>query len=301
MKTVVTGGAGFIGSHLTRALVAAGHEVHSIDNYAGGKFPNRIVDGAIYHEGSILDMELVKKVFENADVVFHTAALPRVQFSIQNPVETNEVNIGGTVSVLEAAHHAGVRRVVYSASSSAYGNQETLPLVETMEPRPMSPYALQKYVGEKYCEVFSTIHGMETVSLRYFNVYGSDADPYGAYALVIAKFIEQRKNGEPMTIAGDGSNTRDYTNVKDIVRANILAAESPNVGKGEVINIGGGKQWSVNQVAQMIGGEIIQIEARLEPKATNAGIEKAKKLLGWEPEVPFEEGLKELTDSAGLV
>ena len=142
---------------------------------------------------------------------------------------------------------------------------------------------------------------METVCLRYFNVYGSDADPYGAYALVIAKFIEQRKNGEPMTIAGNGSNTRDYTNVKDVVRANILASESPNVGKGEVINIGGGKQWSVNQVAEMIGGETVQIEARLEPRATNAGIEKAKKLLGWEPEISFVEGLKELKNSAGLV
>lgn len=300
MKTVVTGGAGFIGSHLTRALAAEGHEVHVVDDYSGGRFPDRVVEAAVYHEGSILDAELMEEVCRGTEVVFHTAALPRVQYSIEHPMETDRVNIGGTVAVLAAAHAAGVRRVVYSASSSAYGDQETLPLVETMEARPMSPYALQKYVGERYCALFSDIKGLETVSLRYFNVYGPDADPHGAYALVVAKFIEQRRNGEPMTIAGDGTNTRDYTNVRDVVRANILAATSPNVGKGEVINIGGGSQWSVNQVAEMIGGPTTQIEERLEPKATNAGIEKAKELLGWTPEVPFPEGVRELKRAAGL-
>lgn len=300
MKTLVTGGAGFIGSHLTRALVADGHEVHVIDNYAAGRFPERVVEGATYHEGSILDRELLKEVCTGADVVFHTAALPRVQYSIQHPFETDQVNIGGTVAVLEAAAAAGVSRVVYSASSSAYGNQETLPLMETMEARPMSPYALQKYTGERYCSLFSDILGLETVSLRYFNVYGPDADPHGAYALVIAKFIEQRKNSEPMTIAGDGTNTRDYTHVRDVVRANILAASSPKVGKGEVLNIGGGSQWSVNTVAEMIGGETTQIEARIEPKATNADTHKAQELLGWSPEVPFPDGIAELKQLAGL-
>ena len=193
MKTIVTGGAGFIGSHITRALVADGHDVHVIDTYEAGRFEARVVPGATYHEASILDKEAMAEVCAGAEVIFHTAALPRVQFSIQYPIETNNTNIGGTVAVLHAAQQAGVRRVVYSASSSAYGNQETLPLVETMEPRPMSPYALQKYVGERYCELFSQIHGLETVSLRYFNVYGPDADPHGAYALVVAKFIEQRE------------------------------------------------------------------------------------------------------------
>lgn len=300
MKVLVTGGAGFIGSHLTRQLVADGHDVQVIDNYAGGRFPNRIVEGATYHEGSILDTKLMGDVCKGVEVIFHTAALPRVQYSIEHPVETDQVNIGGTVAVLQAARAAGARRVVYSASSSAYGDQETLPLVETMQARPMSPYALQKYTGERYCSLFSDIMGLETVCLRYFNVYGPDADPHGAYALVVAKFIEQRKNGEPMTIAGDGTNTRDYTNVRDVVRANLLAATSPNVGKGEAINIGGGSQWSVNQVAEMIGGPTTQIEARLEPKATNAGIEKAKELLGWAPEVPFPQGVKELKELAGL-
>lgn len=301
MNILVTGGAGFIGTHLTRALVADGHTVHVIDNYAGGRFPNRVVEGATYHEGSILDAALMAEVCRGVEVIFHTAALPRVQFSIEHPVETDQVNIGGTVAVLQAAREAGVRRVVYSASSSAYGNQETMPLVETMEARPMSPYALQKYTGERYCSLFSEIMGLETVCLRYFNVYGSDADPHGAYALVIAKFIEQRKNGQPMTIAGDGTNTRDYTHVRDIVRANVLAATSPNVGKGEVINVGGGSQWSVNQVAEMIGGETTHIEPRLEPKATNAGIQKAKELLGWAPEITLPEGIAELKTLAGLV
>lgn len=300
MKAIVTGGAGFIGSHLTRALQEAGHDVHVIDNYASGRFPERVVEDVTYHEGDILDRALLDPVFTGADWVFHTAALPRVQYSIEFPAATDQVNIGGTVAVLDAARAAGVKRVVYSASSSAYGDQETLPLAETMEARPMSPYALQKYVGEQYAALFSQVYGLPTVSLRYFNVYGPDADPHGAYALVIAKFIEQRKNGEPLTIAGDGTNTRDYTHVRDIVRANLLAAESPNVGKGEVINLGGGKQWSVLQVAEMVGGPTTQIEARLEPKATLADIRKAKELLGWEPQVPFEEGIAELRQLAGL-
>jgi UDP-glucose 4-epimerase len=300
MKAIVTGGAGFIGSHIVRALAADGHEVHVIDNYAGGRFSERIVEGATYHEGSVLDTGLLGTVFDGAEAVFHLAALPRVQFSIEYPVESDQTNVGGTVAVLHAAQKAGVRRVVYSASSSAYGDQEKLPLTETMEVRPLSPYALQKHVGEQYCALFSEIYGLETVSLRYFNVYGPGADPHGAYALVIAKFIEQRKNGEPMTVAGDGTNTRDYTHVRDVVRANLLASSTPKVGKGEVINIGGCEQWSVNQVAQMIGGPTVQIEARLEPKATQADTTRAQELLDWEAEVPFAEGIDELKRLAGI-
>jgi UDP-glucose 4-epimerase len=299
-KVVVTGGAGFIGSHLVRALLEKGYDVHVIDNYAGGKFPERHSQDATYHEGDITDAEFVKEVFSGAEIVFHLAALPRVQFSIQQPVETNFVNVHGTLVLLKAAHDAGVRRFIYSASSSAYGDQEQMPLKEHMEANPKSPYALQKYVGELYARLFAELYGLETVSLRYFNVYGAHADPDGPYALVVARFIKQKKAGEPMTIAGDGLNTRDYTHVRDIVRANILAAESPRVGKGEVINIGSGRNYSVLEVADLLGGERVHIEARLEPKNTLADTTRARELLGWEPKESFEEGVRELLKEAGL-
>jgi UDP-glucose 4-epimerase len=299
-KAVVTGGAGFIGSHLVRALLEKGYDVHVVDNYSGGRFPKRISEGANYHEGDVRDQALLKEVFSGAQFVFHTAALPRVQYSLQHPIETNETNVSGTVSVLTAAKDAGVEKVIYSASSSAYGDQTIMPLVETMESHPKSPYALQKYIGELYCRLFSEVYGLGTVSLRYFNVYGQHADPDGPYALVVAKFIKQRLNGEPMTIAGDGTNTRDYTHVKDVVRANILAAESPMVGKGEVMNIGGGENHSVNDVAEAVGGPTTHIEARLEPKNTLANTSKAKELLGWQPAISFMDGVAELKKEAGL-
>ena len=299
-KVVVTGGAGFIGSHLARALLEKGYDVHVIDNYAGGKFPERISEEATYHEGSVTDAEFVASIMTGAYFVFHLAALPRVQFSIEYPVKTNEANVTGTLTVLKAAKDAGVKRVVYSASSSAYGDQERMPLTEDMEAHPKSPYALQKYIGELYARLFSEVYEQETVSLRYFNVYGANADPDGPYALVIAKFIKLRKNGQPMTIAGDGLNTRDYTHVRDIVRANILAAESDKVGIGEVLNVGGGKNYSVLEIAKMIGGEVVHGEARLEPKNTLANTSKAKELLGWEPQTSLEVGMEELKKEAGL-
>jgi UDP-glucose 4-epimerase len=301
MKAVVTGGAGFIGSHIVQALAERGDEVHVIDNYAGGRFPERVVEGASYHEGSVRDTALLDQVFQGADTVFHLAALPQVQYSLEHPVESDEVNVGGTVAVLDAAARAGVRRVVYSASSAAYGEQKKLPLDETAPPSPLSPYALQKLVGEQYCSLFSTVTPLETVCLRYFNVYGPHADPQGAYALVTAKFIEQRKNGQPLTIVGDGTATRDYVHVRDVARANVLAAEAATVGKGDVINIGSGTQRSVLEVAQMIGGETEHIAPRLEIQASQADIGKAQELLGWTPEVAFEEGVAELKHDAGLI
>ena len=298
---VVTGGAGFIGSHIVRELLSKNYDVRVIDNYSGGKFPERVSEEATYFEGDILDTDLIKKVCEGATYVFHTAALPRVQFSIEFPEETTAVNIGGTVAVLSAAQKAGVKRVIYSASSSAYGDQDTLPLVETMTPSPKSPYALQKYVGELECKLFTELHALETVCLRYFNVYGPQADPNGAYALVVAKFIELKKQGKPMTIAGTGKNTRDYTHVSDIVAANILAATSTNVGAGEVLNVGGGRQVSVLEIAQMIGGDVEFGEPRFEPAHTLADTSLANKLLRWQPKVPFDEGLANLLQEAGLV
>jgi UDP-glucose 4-epimerase len=208
--------------------------------------------------------------------------------------------VNGTLNVLVAAREGGVKRVIYSASSSAYGDQKVMPLAEAMTPNPKSPYGLQKYVGELYCKVWSEVHGLETVSLRYFNVYGPRMNPDGAYALAIGKFLKQRKEGNPLTIWGDGTQTRDFTHVRDVVRANLLAAESEKVGKGEVINIGAGRNFSVNQLAELIGGPVVHEPPRVEPHDTRADNSLAKKLLGWKPEVKLEEGIEELKRLGGL-
>ena len=296
---MVVGGAGFIGSHLTDALVRRGCEVHVIDNLSGGK-REYLNQEAVFHKADIRNLDSIAPIIKGARYVFHCAALPRVQYSIEHPVETNEVNVTGTVHVLIAAQEGGVKRVIYSASSSAYGDQSTLPLVETMTPNPKSPYGLQKYVGELYCKVWSEVHGLETVSLRYFNVYGPRLNPDGAYALAIGKFLKQRKEGTPLTIWGDGTQTRDFTHVRDVVRANLLAMESKKVGKGEVINIGAGRNFSVNQLAKLIGGKVVHEPPRMEPHDTLADNSLAKKLLGWKPEVTLEEGIGELKRLHGL-
>ena len=299
-KVVVTGGAGFIGSHIVDALVERGFETHVIDNYAGGKREDRFNAKATYHELDILDYEKIAPVISGAKYVFHEAALPRVQYSIEYPIETFRANVDGTVSVLKAAHEGGVQRLVYAASSSAYGDQEILPLSEELPAQPKSPYGLQKYMGELSCRVWSTVYGLPTISLRYFNVYGSRFDPKGAYALVIGKFLTQRAAGEKLTITGDGTQTRDFTHIRDVVRANLLAAESAQVGKGEVINIGAGRNVSVNEVAAMIGGESVHVEPRLEPHDTRADNARAKDLLGWEPTIKLEDGIAELKQQMGL-
>lgn len=293
MKYIVTGGAGFIGSNIVDALLAEGHEVIALDNLSGGKREN-VNQGATFIEADIRDLENLKKIFSGADGVFHTAALPRVQFSIENPVLTHDVNITGTMNVFIAAKEAGVKRVVYSASSSAYGDQDTMPLIETMEPRPKSPYGLQKYVGEVYAKVWHEVYGVETVSLRYFNVYGPRQSEEGAYALVIARFIKQKREGQKMTVTGDGLQTRDFTHVRDVVRANLLAMQSEKVGKGEVINIGAGNNKSVIQIAELLGGDYEFVPARLEPRNTLADNSRAKELLSWEPKENFEEAIEEL-------
>jgi nucleoside-diphosphate-sugar epimerase len=290
-KIIVVGGAGYIGSNIVDELIAQGYDVHVIDNLVGGK-REHVHEGATFHEVDIRDFPAIKKIIVGTDTVFHLAALPRVQYSIENPIDTNEVNVGGTVNVLKAAQQGGVRRVVYSASSSAYGNQKTMPLVETMQANPLSPYGLQKYVGELYCKVFNEVHGMETVSLRYFNVYGGKRmDPEGPYALVVGKFLKQKAKGEPLTITGDGEQSRDFTHVHDVVRANLLAMDADTVGKGDAINIGAGNNCSINKLAELIGGEIEYVEARLEPKHTLADRSRAKELLGWEPKIMIEEGI----------
>ncbi|MBX9765231.1 NAD-dependent epimerase/dehydratase family protein [Patescibacteria group bacterium] len=298
-KAVVTGGAGFVGSHVTDALIAQGFEVAVIDDLSGGKREN-VNPKATLHELDVRDYDKILPVIAGAEFVFHLAALPRVQYSIDYPEITNDVNIGGTLSVLRAAHAGKVSRVVYAASSSAYGNQEKMPLTEDMQADPLSPYGLQKHVGELYAKVFASVYGLQTVSVRFFNVYGPRLDPEGAYALVIGKFLKQRSEGQPMTITGDGEQTRDFTHVTDIVQGMLLAATSPKVGKGEVINLGRGKQVSVNELAKLIGGPTEYIPPRIEPKRTEADIRKAKELLGWEPKITLEEGIVELKKIFGV-
>ena len=300
-KYLVTGGAGFIGTNLVKQLLVKGDEVVVLDDYSGGRFPDRVQPNVKYVEGDIRNMEDINKVMAGVDGVFHLAAMARMPYSIENPQETNEINIDGTLNVLVSARDNGVKRLVYSASSSAYGEQKADLLVETMKPAPMSPYGLQKYVGEEYCRLFYELYKFNTVSLRYFNLYGPHMDPEGAYALVVAKFLKQIKEGKPMTICGDGEYLRDYIHVYDVAKANILAMESEKVGHGEVMNVGNGKPYTVNDVAKLIGGDYVYVDPRPgDPRSTMADITLIKKLLGWEPTITLEEGVAELKKQFGL-
>ncbi len=293
MRVLVTGGAGFIGSHLVDVLIERGDEVKIIDNLLTGKQEN-LNPKAEFLKLDIRDLDEIRPHFERMEAVFHLAAWPRIPVSIEKPAETHAINATGTLNVLIAARDAGVKKVIYSASSSVYGNQETLPLSEDMPANPLNPYAVQKYIGELYCRNFSELFGLKTVSLRYFNVYGPRQHLEGAYAPVMGIFLRQKSRDEILTVTGDGEQTRDFTYVADVVRANILAYSSEKVGGGEVINIGSGKNYSVNAIANFIGGKIAFIPQRPgEIKHTLADITLAKKLLGWEPRVDMEEGIKQ--------
>jgi len=285
MKVLVTGGAGFIGSNLVDALLEEGHQVSIIDDLSTGKRKNLNTSARHYeislHKASV---EELTEILTGVEVVYHTAALARVQPSIQDPVRYNEANVTAIVNLLTACVKAEVKRVVYSASSSAYGNATTFPTPETHPTDSLSPYGLQKYIGELYCRMYSKVYGIDTVCLRYFNIYGPRMNFEGAYKTVIGVFAEQKKNGQPLTIANDGNQRRDFTYVKDVVAANMLAGESKETFVGEVFNIGNGGNVSVNEVADMIGGEKAYGEQRLEPFETLADNSKARKILGWQPE-----------------
>ncbi len=285
---LVTGGAGFIGSNLVDNLIKKNWQVIILDNLLTGKKEN-LNPKAEFHKIDIRDLESIRPYFKKVDYVFHLAAFPRVQPSIEDPITTHNINVNGTLNVLKAATEAYVKKFVFSSSSSVYGNQEKMPLREDMPASPLSPYALHKYLGEQYCKLFSKIYGLPTVCLRYFNVYGKRQATEGAYVLVTAIFIRQRLNNQPLTITDDGEQRRDFTSVKDVVRANILAAESEKVGKGEIINIGRGSNLSVNQIAKMIGGPITHVPHRLEPRQTLADNLHAKKLLSWVPKENIED------------
>lgn len=305
MHYLITGGAGFIGTNLTIELLKQGHEVRIFDNYAGGKMSDRFeaAKGAEYVEGDIRDRAALDAAMQGIDGVFHMAALPRVTYSVENPELTHDVNVNGTLNVLLAARDAGVKRVVFSSSSSAYGDQEVYPLKEDgVVKKPIAPYALHKFIGEHYCRLFADLYKLQTVSLIYFNVYGPLCDPNGAYALVIGKFLQQRKNGEAMTVCGDGEYFRDYTHVSDVARANILAMTKDTVGKGETINVGNQDPHSVNEIVKMIGGESVFVPPRLgDMRYTKADSTKAKDLLGWEPTLTLQEGIDGLKKEWGLL
>ncbi|TSC89815.1 MAG: NAD-dependent epimerase/dehydratase [Parcubacteria group bacterium Gr01-1014_3] len=293
MKYLVVGGAGFIGSNLVDELIKQKHEVAVLDNLSTGKKSN-IHKKAKFIKADITKLKKLRPHFKGVDGVFHLAAIPRVPLSIEKPIETHEANVNGTLNVLMAARDAGVKRIVYSASSSAYGDTKVLPVHEELKPAPMSPYGLQKYIGEEYARIFALLYNMETVSLRYFNVYGPRMADAGSYLSVVKTFLNQKSAKQALSIIGDGEQTRSFTHVSDVVRANILAMQGKKVGKGEVINIGTPKSYSVNQIAKWIGGPRIYLPPRIEPKHSCADITKAKKLLGWSPKISLEKGIAEL-------
>jgi len=298
-RYLVTGGAGFIGSHLVGRLVELGESVAVLDNLSTGKADNLSpwLDSIAFLEGDIRDLETVREACAGVDYVLHEAALPSVPRSVKDPIASNDANVNGTLNVLLAARDADVKRVIYAGSSSAYGDTPTLPKHEAMPARPLSPYAISKYAGELYCQVFASIYGMETVVLRYFNVFGPRQDPASHYAAVIPKFITALQQGERPVIFGDGEQSRDFTYVANVVEANLLACGATDAS-GEVINIACGERTSLNdlvRVLQRITGsnvEPLHEEARAgDVKHSLADIGKARRLLGYSAAVSLEEGL----------
>ena len=297
-KYLVIGGAGFIGSNLVDALLEKGEDVTTIDNFSTGKREN-INPKAKLFEADLKDLEKIKPIFEGIDYVFHLAAVPRVMLSINNPISSHQNNLTNTLNVLVASRDAKVKKLVYASSASVYGNQSELPVRESMRPNPLNPYAVQKYGGELYCKIFSRIYNLPTVCLRYFNVFGPRQSFEGDYACAIGIFLRQKKENKPLTIVGDGEQKRDFSYVKDVVRATILAAKK-DVGGGEVINVAAGCNYSLNELTEIIGGKTVNIPPRPgEIKESLGGILKAKKLLGWEPEYNLKTGLEEMMKNYG--
>jgi len=295
-KYLVTGGAGFIGSHLVDKLIEQNNEVIVIDNLSTGNKKNLNPKAHLY-KVDICNLEKIKPLFKGVDFVFHLAAIPRVPISVEKPVETSKVNILGTINVFKVAADANVKRVVFASSSSVYGNQKTLPLKENMVPDPLSPYALQKLVGEQVAKLFTNLYSVPIISLRYFNVYGSRISFDSDYSLVIGKFLRLKSQKKPLTIFGDGEQTRGFCYVGDVVKANIKAMQSKKLKGGEVINIGSVKSYSVNYLARLIGGEIKYLSPRIgDVIHTKADTTLAKKLISWKPKISLEEGLKRVED-----
>src|SRR6202795_1027430 len=300
MRFLVTGGAGFIGSNTVDELVRRGHSVVVLDDLSGGKEENLadVRNKITFIKGSIIDIEIIRRAIYEADFVIHLAARTSVPFSMKDPIETNRINIDGTLNVLVAARDAKVKRVVFAASSSAYGETPTLPKTENMQPQPISPYGVSKYVGELYAQTFGRCYGLENVCLRYFNIFGPRQDPDSPYSGVLSRFSAAFLDSTPPVVFGDGEQTRDLTYVDSAVQANILACEAPSAS-GRTFNVGTGHAVSLNRVLQMLqkaSGKTL--ETKYEPSREGdirdslADIRLAKEFLGYEPTVMFEEGLE---------
>jgi UDP-N-acetylglucosamine/UDP-N-acetyl-alpha-D-glucosaminouronate 4-epimerase len=294
---VVTGGAGFIGSHLTETLLARGERVRVVDSLITGHERN-VQPGAEFVRGDLADLDFARRAIDGADYVLHQAAIPSVPKSVQDPVTSNRANIDGTLNVLVAARDAKVKRIVYAASSSAYGNAAALPKREDMGTNPLSPYALQKLVGEQYLQLFTSLYGLETVSIRYFNVFGPRQDPSSPYSGVISLFITHLLAGKGPRIYGDGGQTRDFTYVANVVDG-VLRACTADGASGQVINVATGGRISLNELFTTLRDII---GAKVEPeylperagdvRDSQADITKAKQILGYSPVIPFGEGLQ---------
>jgi nucleoside-diphosphate-sugar epimerase len=300
---LVTGGAGFIGSNLVHALLERGDTVRVLDNFATGNRANLagLEDDVEIVEGELRSYERVHNAVRGVEVVFHQGALPSVPRSVQDPLTTSAVTIEGTLNVLLAARDESVRRVVYASSSSVYGNGGTLPRTETQQPDPISPYAVAKLAAERYCVSFSRVYGLEAVALRYFNVFGPRQNPFSQYAAVVPLFFSAIQDGRPVPIHGDGTQSRDFTYVANVVEANVLAADAPDAG-GTVLNVATGRQASVNELADAIGATLGKpVEKEHLPTRTGdvrdswADVSEARRVLGYEPTVGLEEGLELVT------
>jgi len=305
VRFLVTGGAGFIGSHLVEHLVGEGHDVVVLDDFSTGKRENLAsFRGVEVVEGSVTDPATCARACRSVDYVLHQAALASVPRSLRDPVATHQANATGTLNVLLAARDAGVRRVVYAASSSAYGNTAELPKHEGMVPRPLSPYAVTKLAGEEYCRAVHASFGVETVALRYFNIFGPRQDPASQYAAVVPKFIVSAMANESPVIYGDGEQTRDFTYVANAVQANMVACSAPAEACGEVFNVGCGARISVNELWRQITG-ILESKARAQYEPARVGdvrdslasLDRSRRVLGYEPVVSLEEGLQRTIES----
>jgi UDP-glucose 4-epimerase len=289
---LVTGGAGFIGSHLAERLHQSGYKVRVLDNLSQGR-REWVQPSSEFIEGDLTDLPTCRRACEGISGVFHLAAMSKVAPSIDKFEFCTEQNIIGTQNLLIAARDARVRKLVYSGSSTYYGNGAP-PQVETALPNCLNPYAVSKYVGEQFCEIFTRLYGLPTVSLRYFNVYGPRQPAVGAYALVLGIFLDQRRRGDPLTVHGDGSQRRDFIHVSDVVEANLAACDSDVAGT--VMNVGSGTNISIQEIADMISPDQVRLPRRKgDAEVTLADISRIRRLLGWEPKVSFSEGLKKLS------